>query len=151
MFYLVRFTERNPKGRTFRGQDNGSVALLPFTFTQVMWVPQVLNEGIMVGNARLHLLEAHTQSVPCLAQTGHMLRKLALDLLDLRFECPDSLVCRDGELSGRLQKQLAQLPFIQVKSLHPLLVFTSLACFSQQAIFDDRIQYHAFVTHDGCS
>ena len=146
MFYLVRFTERNPKGgRTFRGQDNGSVALLPFTFTQVMWVPQVLNERIIVGNGRLHLLEAHTQSVPCLAQTGNMLRKLALDLLYLPFECLDSLVCLSGELLGRLQKQLAQLPFIQVELLHQLLVFTSLACFSHQAVFDNRIQYHALV------
>src|ERR1700732_3131994 len=117
MFYLVRLTERNPKGRTFRGQDNGSVALLPFTFTQVMWVPQVLNERIIVGNGRLHLLKGHTQSVPCLAQTGNMLRKLALDLLDLLFECLDSLVCLSGELLGRLQKQLAQLPFIQVALL----------------------------------
>src|SRR6202158_5833306 len=145
MFYLVRFTERNPKGRTFRGQDNGSVALLPFTFTQVMWVPQVLNERIIVGNGRLHLLEAHTKSVPCLAQTGNMLRKLALDLLDLPFECLDSLVCLSDELLDRLQKQLAQLSFILVELLHQLLVFTAIACFSQRVIFDDRIQYYAFV------
>ena len=145
MFYLVRFTERNPEGRTFGEQHNGSVARLPFSFAQVMPVTQVLNERAIVGNGRLHLLEAHTQSVPCLAQTGNMLRKLALDLLDLPFERLDSLVCLSGELLGRLQKQLAQLPFIQVELLHQLLVFTSLACFSQQAIFDDRIQYHAFV------
>jgi hypothetical protein len=34
---------------------------------------------------------------------------LALNLLDLPFECLDSLVCLIGELLGRLQKQLAQL------------------------------------------
>jgi hypothetical protein len=33
---------------------------------------------------------------------------------------------------------------------HQLVVFTSLACFSQQAIFDDRIQYHAFVAENRC-
>ena len=110
-----------------------------------MSVPQVLNEHAIVGNGRLHLLEAHTQSVPCLTQTGNMLRKLSLYRLDLPFECPDSLVCLSGKLLGRLQKQLAQLAFIQVELLQQLLVFTSLACFSQQAIFDDRIQYHAFV------
>ena len=145
MFYLVGFTERNPEGRTFGEQHNGSVARLPFSFTQVIWIPQVLNERAIGGNGRLHLLEAHTQSAPCLAQTGHMLRKLALDLLDLPFECLDSLVCLNRELLGRLQKQLAQLAFIQVELLHQLLVFTAIACFSQQAIFDDRIQYHAFV------
>ncbi len=110
-----------------------------------MWVSQVFNEGAIVGNGRLHLLEAHTQSVPCLAQTGNMLRKLALDLLDIPFECLDSLVCLSGELLGRLQIELAELAFIQVELLHQLLVFTSMACFSQQTIFDDRIQYHAFV------
>jgi hypothetical protein len=49
-------------------------------------VPQVLNECAIVGNGRLDLLEAHTQSMPCLPQTGNMLRKLALDLLYLPFE-----------------------------------------------------------------
>jgi hypothetical protein len=44
-----------------------------------------------------------------------------------------------GGLLGWLQKQLSQLPFIQVKLLHQLLVFTAPVCFSQQAIFDDRI------------
>ena len=144
MFYLVRLTERNPEGRTFGEQHNGSVALLKFSSAQVMPVTQVLNERAIVGNGRLHLLKAHTQSVPCLTQTDHMLRKLALDLLYLPFECLDSLVCLSRELLG-LQKQLAQLAFIQVELLHRVLVFTSLACFSQQAIFDDRIQYHAFV------
>src|SRR5271166_1646469 len=100
MFYLVRFTERNPEGRTFGEQHNGSVALLPSFFAQV---PQVPNERAIVGNGRLHLLEAHTQSVPCLAKTGNMLSKLALDLLDLPFECLDSLVCLSGQLLGRLQ------------------------------------------------
>src|SRR5580704_16667789 len=99
---LVRFTERNPEGRTFGEQHHGSVELLPFSFAQIMWVPQVLNERAIVGNGRLHLLGAHTQSVPCLAQTGNMLRKLALDLLDLPFECLDSLVCLSRELLGRL-------------------------------------------------
>src|SRR5271165_3648391 len=145
MFYLVRFTERNPEGRTFREQHNGSVARLQSAFAQVMWIPQVLNERAIVRNSRLHLLESHPQSVPCLAQTGHMLRKLALDLLNLPFECLGSLVYFSGELLGRLQKQLAQLTFIQVELLHQLLVFTSMACFSQQAIFDDRIQYRAFI------
>src|ERR1700693_1257556 len=149
MCYLLRFSERNPEGRTFREQHNGSIAQLPFAFTQVMWVPQVLNERIIVGNGRLHLLEAHTQSVPCLAQTGNMLRKLALDLLYLPFECLDSLVCLSGELLGRLQKQLTQLALIQVELLHQLLVLSSLACLGQQAIFDDRIQYYAFVAEDG--
>src|ERR1700720_2429169 len=129
MFYLVRFTERNPYGRTSGEQHNGSVTRLPFSFAQVMWVPQVFNERAIIGNGRLHLLEAHTQSVPYLAQTGNMLRKLALDLLDLPFKCLDSLVCLSQELLGRLQKQLAQLAFIQVELLHHLLVFTSLACF----------------------
>ena len=145
MFYLVRFTERNPEGRTFREQHNGSVARLRFSFAQVMRVTQVLNERAIVRNGRLYLLEAHIQSMPCLAQTGNMLRQLALNLLDLPFECLDSLVCISGELLGRLQKQLAQLTFIQVELLHQLLVFTSMACFSQQAIFDDRIQYRAFI------
>ena len=84
--------------------------------------------------------------MPCLAQTGNMLRKLALDLLDVSFECLDSLFCLSGELLCRLQEQLAQLPFNQVKSLHQPLVLTATACFSQEAIFDDRIQYYAFVT-----
>src|SRR6202158_4153501 len=101
MFYLLRFTERNPEGRILRKQHNGSVAPLPLSFAQVMWITQVLNERAVVGNGRLHLLEAHTQSVPCLAQNGHMLRKLALDLLYLPFECLDSLVCLSGELLGR--------------------------------------------------
>ena len=71
--------------------------------------------------------------------------KLAFDLLDLPFECLDSLICFSGELLGRLQKQLSQLAFIQLDLLHQLLVFTSPPCFSQQAIFDDRIQYYASV------
>src|SRR5260370_42639869 len=145
MFNLVRFTKRNPEGSTFREQYNGSVALLPFSFAQVMPITHVLNERAIVGNGRLHLLEAHAQSVPCMAQSRHMLRKLALDLLYLPFECIDSLVCLSGELLRRLQKQLAQLPFIQVELFHQLLVLTSLACFSQQAILDDRIQYYPFV------
>jgi hypothetical protein len=70
-------------------------------------------------------------------KTDHMLRMLALHLLDLHFECLHSLVCLSGELLGRLQKQLAQFAFIQVELVHQLLVFTSLACLSQQAIFDD--------------
>src|ERR1700693_2053246 len=117
MCYLLRFSERNPEGRTFREQHNGSIAQLPFTFTQVMWIPQVLNERAIIGNGRLHLLEAHTQSVPCPAQTGNMLPKLALDILDLSFECLDSLVCLSGELLGRFQKEQSQLPFIQVEML----------------------------------
>src|SRR5271166_449368 len=108
MFYLVRFTERNPKGRTFREQHNGSVARLPLLFPKVAPVTEILNQRAIVGNGRLHLLKAHTQSVPCLTQTGNMLRKLALEPLDLPFECLDSLVCLSGELLGRLQKQLAQ-------------------------------------------
>ena len=83
--------------------------------------------------------------MPRLAKTGHMLRKLALYLLDLPFEFLDSPGCLRGKLLGRLQKQLAQLSFIQIELLHQLLVLTSLACSSQQAIFNDRIQYHAFV------
>jgi hypothetical protein len=134
MFYLVRFTERNPEGRTLREQHNGSIAWFPFSFAQVMWIPQVLNERAIVGNGRLHLLEAHTQSVPCLAQTGNMLRKLALDLLYLPFECLDSLVCLIGELLGRLQKQLPKLAFIQVELLHQLLVFTSPATEPRMAL-----------------
>src|SRR5271165_608396 len=145
MFYLVRFTERNPQGRALREQYDGSIVLLPFSFTQIMSIAQVFNERVIVRNGRLHLLEAYTQSVPCLAQTGDMLRKLALDLLDLPFEYLDSPGCLSGQLLGRLQVELAQLPFIQVELLHQLLVFTSLACLSQQAIFDDRIQYYAFV------
>src|SRR5260370_4464376 len=109
---------------------------------------QVFNERAVVGNGRLPLVKAHAQSVPCLTQAGNMLRKLALDLLDLTFERLDSLGCLIGELLGWLQKQLAQLPFIQIKLLHKLLVFTSLACFSQQSIFDDRIEYYAFVAQD---
>src|ERR1700730_4699815 len=132
MFYILRFTKRNPEGLTLREQHNGSVALLPLVFPQVMPVTQVFNERAIVGNGRLHLLEAHTQSVPCLTQTRNMLRKLALDLFYLRFECLDSLVCPSGELLGRLQKQLGPLPFIQVELFHQLLVFTSLVCFSQQ-------------------
>src|SRR5271165_4642851 len=99
---LVRITERNPEGRTFGEKHHGSVELLPFSFAQIMWVPQVLNERAIVGNGRLHLLEAHTQRVACLVQTGNMPRKLALDLLDLPFECLDSLVRRIGELLGWL-------------------------------------------------
>ena len=45
----------------------------------------------------------------------------------------------------RLQKQLAQLSFVQVELFYQLLFFTSLACLCQQAIFNDRIQYDAFV------
>src|SRR5271166_5113694 len=97
MFYLLRFTERDPEGRTFGEQHDGSVARLPFSFAQVIRITQVLDERAIVGNGRLHLLEAHTQSVPCLAQTGNMLRKLVLDLLDLPFECLNSLVCLSGE------------------------------------------------------
>jgi hypothetical protein len=52
--------------------------------------------------------------VPCLAQTGNVLRKLALDLLALPFERLDSLVCLRGELLGQLQKQLPQLPNLGV-------------------------------------
>src|SRR5271169_4353824 len=145
MFYLMRFTERNPERRTFGEQHNGSVAQLPFSFAPVMPITQVFNESAIFGNGHLHLLEAHTQSVPCLAQTRNMLRELALNLLYLPFECLDSLVCLSRELLGRLQKQLAQFAFIQIELLHQLLVFTGIACFSQQAIFDDRIQYYAFV------
>jgi hypothetical protein len=71
---------------------------------------------------------------------------LALDLLDLAFECLDSLVCLSGKLLGRLQKQLAQLAPILIELLHQLLVRRILARLSQQAVFDDRIQDHAFVT-----
>src|SRR5271165_5382404 len=129
MFYLVRFTERNPEGRTFREQHNGSVARLQSAFAQVMWIPQVLNERAIVRNSRLHLLESHPQSVPCLAQTGHMLRKLALDLLNLPFECLDSVPCLSGELLHRLQIELVQLPFIESELLQRLLLLTSLVCF----------------------
>jgi hypothetical protein len=45
-------------------------------------------------------------------------RKLALDLLDIPFECFDSLVCLDGELFSRLQKQLAKLLLVQVELLY---------------------------------
>src|SRR6266436_8104011 len=89
MFYLVRFTEGNPEGRIFRKQHNCSVAPLPFSFAKIIWIKKVLNERTVVGNSRLHLLEAHTQSLPRVGQTGNMLRKLALDLLDLLFECLD--------------------------------------------------------------
>src|ERR1700693_2372038 len=98
MFYLVRFTQRNPKRRTIREQHNGSVAPLPLVFSQVVRVTQVLNERTIVGNGRLHLLDAHTQSVPCLSQTGNMLGKLSLNLFYFCFECLDSLVCLSGEL-----------------------------------------------------
>src|SRR5580692_2921439 len=145
MFYLARFTERNPERRTFGEQQNGSVALFPFFFAQVMPIPQVLNKRAIAGNYRLHLLEAHTQSVPCAPETRNTLRKLALDLLYLPFESLDSLLCLSGKLLERLQKQLAQLSLIQVELLHQLLVFASLGRFSQQAIFDDRIQHCAFV------
>src|SRR5271169_6195822 len=101
MFYLVRSTERNPEGSTFGEQHDSSVARLGFSFAQVIPITQVLNERAIIGNGRLHLLEAHTQSVPCPAQTGNMLRKLALDILHLPFECLDSLVCLSGELLGR--------------------------------------------------
>jgi hypothetical protein len=97
------------------------------------------------GDGLLHLLDAHAQSVPCLAQTGHVLRKLALELLDLLFQRLDSLVCLSGDFLDRLQKQLAQLSFIQVQFFHQLLVLASLGCLSQQTIFGDRIQYYAFV------
>ena len=50
-----------------------------------------------------------------------------------------------GAVLGGLQKKLAQLPFIRVELLRQLLVFTTISCFSQQAIFDNRIQYYAFV------
>src|SRR5208282_5911923 len=98
MLYLFRFTKRNPKGRTFREQHNGSVARLPLLFPEVAPVTQILNQHAIIGNGRLHLLEAHAQSVPCLTQTRNMLRKLALSLFDLSFECLDSLVCLSGEL-----------------------------------------------------
>ena len=111
MFHLVRFTERNPEGRTFGEQHNGSVTRLPFSFAQVMPVSQVFNERAIVGNGRLHLLKAHTQSVPYLAQTGNMLCKLALDLLDLPFECLDSLVCLIGEFLGRLPEAARRVGF----------------------------------------
>src|ERR1700694_4955165 len=114
MFYLVRFTERNPEWSTFGEQHNSSVARLRFSFAQVIPITQVLNERTIVGNGRLQLFEAHTQSAPCPAQTGNMLRKLTLDILDLPFECLDSLVCLSGEPFGRFQKQQPQLPFIQV-------------------------------------
>src|ERR1700730_10865382 len=127
MFYLVRFTKRNPKGCTFRQQHNGPVTPLPFSFAQVTWVTQVLNERAIVRNGRLHLLNAYTQSVPCLTQTSNMLCKFALDLLDITFERLDSLACLSGEPLGRLQQQLAQLAFIQVELLHQLLVFAFLA------------------------
>ena len=128
MFYLVRFTERNPERRTFREQHNGSVARLRFSFAQVIPIVQVLNERAIVGNGRLHLLEAHTQSVPCVTETGNISRKLALNVLYLLFECLDSLGCFSGKLLGRLQIELAKLPFIQVKLLHELLAFTATAC-----------------------
>src|ERR1700674_3181733 len=117
MFYLVGFTERNPERRTLREQHNGSVARRPFSFAQVTGKTQVLNKRTIVGNGRLQLLKAYTQSAPCLAQTRNTLCKLALDLLDLPFECLDSLVSLSGKILGRLQKQLAQLPFIQVELL----------------------------------
>ena len=50
------------------------------------------------------------------------------------FECLDSLVCLSRKLLGRLQKQLAQLAFIQVELFHQLLVFREITCFSQQAL-----------------
>ena len=74
-----------------------------------------------------------------------MLRKLALNSLDLLFERIDSLVCFGRELLSRLQKQLAQLPFVHIELFQPFLVVTSLTRLSQQPIFDDRIQYYAFV------
>ena len=111
------------RGAHLGEQHNGSVVRLRFSFAQVMRITQVLNERAIVSNGRLYLLEAHIQSMPCLAQTGNMLRQLALNLLDLPFECHDSLVCLSGELLGRLQKQLAQLAFIQVELLHQLQVF----------------------------
>src|ERR1700746_2920105 len=130
MLYLVRFAERNPKGRTLREQHNGSVAFLSLVFLEVVPVSQILNERTIVGNGSLHLLEAHTQSVAGLPQTGNVLRKLALDLLNLLVERVDLLVGLSGKFLGRLQKQLTQLAFIQVKLLYQLLVFASLACFS---------------------
>ena len=128
MFDLVRFTERNPEGRAFGEQHYGSVARLPFSSAQVMWVPHILNERPIFGNSRLQLLETHTQSVPCLTETGNLSRQLSLNLLYLLFECLDSLVCLSGKLLGRLQIELAKLPFIQVKLLHQLLAFTATAC-----------------------
>src|SRR5271155_1423183 len=84
---------------------NGSVAPLPLGFPQILPVSQVFNQRAIVGNGRLHLLETNSQRTPYLAQTGNMLLKLALDLLDLL----DSLVSLSRRLLGRLQKQLAAL------------------------------------------
>src|SRR5260370_24278855 len=147
MFDLVRFTERNPEGRASREQHNSSVALLRFPCTQVMSVLHILNKRTVFGNSRSHLREAHTQSVPCVTETGNVSRKLALNLFYLPFECLDSLVCLSGELLGRLQIELAEVPFIQVKLLHQLLAFTATPCFSHRPIFDSRSQYYAFVTY----
>src|SRR5271157_6026558 len=97
MFYLGRFTERNPERSAFGEQHNGSVVLLPFFFAQVICIPQVLNKRGIAGNCPLHLLEAHTQSVPCAPDTRNTLRKLALDPLYLPFERLDSLVCLSGK------------------------------------------------------
>src|SRR5271165_6034534 len=102
MFYLLRFTKRNPDGCASREQHNSSAARLRFSFAQVMSVPHILNKRTVFGNSRLHLLEAHTQSVPCVTETGNMSRKLALNVLYLLFECVDSLGCFSGKLLGRL-------------------------------------------------
>ena len=83
--------------------------------------------------------------MPCLAQTRHMLRKLALDRLYLGFESLDSLACLSGKLLVRLQKQLTQLPFVHVELLHQLLGFTSLAVSASRRSSTTEIQNHAFV------
>jgi hypothetical protein len=80
-----------------------------FPFAQLIWIPQVLIERFMVGNSLLHLLRAHTQSVPWLTQTGNMLGKFALYFFDLLFERLHSLACFGRELLSRLQRQPAQL------------------------------------------
>src|SRR5262252_8506168 len=92
----------------------------------------------------------HTESAPCLTQTGNMLRKFALYFLDLLFERLDSLAYFGRELLRRLQKQLAQLSLVWIELLYPFLVFTSLTRFSQQAIFNNRVKHHAFVAQDRC-
>ena len=79
-----------------------------------------------------------------------MLRKLALYSLDLLFERLDSLACFSREPLSRLQKQLAQLPFVHIELFHSFLVFASLTRFSQQPIFNNRVQHYAFVAQDRC-
>jgi hypothetical protein len=49
----------------------------------------------------------------------------------------------------RLQKQLAQLSFVQIELFHSFLVFASLTRFSQQPIFNNRVQHYAFGTWRG--